>query len=155
VLGTPQQGVVLLQIDAMLGLLAFALPVAGGVRRLRWPLVIAVGLSAFVVATLATQAPAPLPHGAGVLVFGSVAALGEEAFFRRLVYGVLSGRGPAVAVLGSAVLFALVHVPIYGTTAFVVDLGAGLVLGWQRWASGSWIPAGVTHVAANLLAVLR
>jgi membrane protease YdiL (CAAX protease family) len=154
VLGTPQQGLVLLQIYAVLGLIALAIPLPRGVRHVAWSVVIAVGVSAFVAATLATRMPAVLPHGPAVLVFGSIAALGEEAFFRRLVYGVLAHRGAAIAVVGSAALFALVHVPIYGPAAFWVDLGAGLVLGWQRWAAGSWVPAGVTHVAANLLAVL-
>jgi membrane protease YdiL (CAAX protease family) len=155
VLGTPQQAPVLLQVYAVLGLIAFVIPLPGGVRRIAWPVVIAVGLSAFVAATLMTRIPAALPHGPAVLIFGSIAALGEEAFFRRLVYGVLAHRGAAIAVVGSAALFALVHVPLYGPAAFWVDLGAGLILGWQRWASGSWVPAGVTHVAANLLAVLR
>jgi membrane protease YdiL (CAAX protease family) len=154
VLGTAEQGPVLLQTYAVLGLIAFAIPLPGGARRVASPVVIAVGLSAFVAATLLMRAPAALPHGPAVLVFGSIAALGEEAFFRRLVYGTLAHRGAAIAVVGSAVLFALVHVPLYGPVAFWVDLGAGLILGWQRWASGSWVPAGVTHVAANVLAVL-
>jgi membrane protease YdiL (CAAX protease family) len=154
VLGTAEQGLVLLQIYAVLGLIAFVIPLPGGARHVASPVVITVGLSAFVAATLLTRAPAALPHGPAVLVFGSIAALGEEAFFRRLVYGTLAHRGAAIAVVGSAVLFALVHVPLYGPAAFWVDLGAGLILGWQRWASGSWVPAGVTHVAANVLAVL-
>lgn len=154
-LGTPQQVPFLLEVYAVLAVIAFVVPLPAGRRHVAWPFVIAVGLVAFVTATLATRSPAALPHGPAVLVFGSVAALGEEAFFRRLVYGVLVHRGAAVAVVGSAALFALVHVPIYGPTAFWVDLGAGLVLGWQRWVSGSWIPSGATHVVANLLAVLR
>ena len=52
-------------------------------------------------------------------------------------------------------LFALVHLPAYGVVALPVDLGAGLLLSWQRWASGTWtVPAG-THAFANVLAVLR
>jgi len=38
---------------------------------------------------------------------------------------------------------------------FPVDLGAGLLLSWQRWAGGSWGVPAATHAAANLLAVLR
>jgi hypothetical protein len=38
--------------------------------------------------------------------------------------------------------------------AFWVDLGAGLLLSWQRWASGTWAVPAATHVAANLLVVL-
>jgi membrane protease YdiL (CAAX protease family) len=58
-----------------------------------------------------------------------------------------------VAVLGSAVVFALVHLPAYGTAALPVDLGAGLLLSWQRSASGRWTVPAVTHAVANLLAV--
>jgi hypothetical protein len=38
---------------------------------------------------------------------------------------------------------------------FWVDLGAGLLFGWQRWASGGWAAPAITHGAANLMAVLR
>jgi membrane protease YdiL (CAAX protease family) len=53
------------------------------------------------------------------------------------------------------VVFALVHLPAYGTAAIPVDFGAGLLFGWQRWASGTWTAPAITHGAANLLAVLR
>jgi hypothetical protein len=35
-----------------------------------------------------------------------------------------------------------------------IDLAAGLVLSWQRWASGSWRVPAVTHVLANVLVVI-
>jgi hypothetical protein len=35
-----------------------------------------------------------------------------------------------------------------------VDLAAGVLLGWQRWATGSWTASAVTHAAANVLMVL-
>ena len=57
-------------------------------------------------------------------------------------------------MVGSAVLFALVHVTVYGLWVFPLDLAAGLVFGWQRWVSGSWRPSAVTHVVANLLVML-
>ncbi len=59
-----------------------------------------------------------------------------------------------MAVVGSALLFAAVHVPLYGVAAFPVDLGAGLLFSWQRWASGDWTVPAATHAAANLLAVI-
>ena len=46
------------------------------------------------------------------------------------------------------------HVPLYGVAAFPVDLGAGLLLSWQRWASGTWTVPAATHTAANVLAVM-
>jgi hypothetical protein len=38
--------------------------------------------------------------------------------------------------------------------ALPIDLAAGAVLGWQRWATGSWAVPAVTHVVANLLMVV-
>jgi len=83
------------------------------------------------------------------------AAIAEEAFFRRLLYGRLLRLGPAVAVVGSALAFGAVHVPLHGTASFPVDLGAGLVLSWQRWAGGRWEVPAATHALANVLAVAR
>ena len=61
-----------------------------------------------------------------------------------------------MAVIGSAVLFAAIHVPLYGIAVLPVDLGAGLMLSWQRWATGTWTVPAATHAAANVLAtVLR
>lgn len=118
-------------------------------------IVLAVGLGAFVVARLMAAPVAPLAVGASAVGLNLVAAVAEEAFFRKFLYGSLLPFGAAGAIVLSSLVFALVHVPLYGGAVFWVDLGAGLLLGWQRWASGSWgIPA-ATHAAANILAVLR
>jgi membrane protease YdiL (CAAX protease family) len=84
-----------------------------------------------------------------------LAAVAEEALFRRLAYGRLLRFGAATAIVGSAVAFALLHVPLYGAAVLPVDLGAGLLLSWQRWASGTWTVPAATHAAAELLAVWR
>jgi membrane protease YdiL (CAAX protease family) len=81
------------------------------------------------------------------------AAVAEEALFRRVLYERLLRFGVVAAVIGSAALFALVHLPAYGVAAMPVDLGAALLLSWQRYASGRWTVPAVTHVVANLLAV--
>jgi membrane protease YdiL (CAAX protease family) len=118
-------------------------------------IVAGIGIAAVAFATAAIPGPRfVVAHGPGVLALNSLAAVAEEAFFRRLVYGGLVRLGAMAAVLGSALLFALVHVPLYGMAAFWVDLGAGLLLSWQRWASGGWAAPALTHVTANLLAVL-
>jgi membrane protease YdiL (CAAX protease family) len=123
--------------------------------RLSPSLVLAPGVVVVVVAASETGAGFPLPHGALVLALGVGAAVSEELFFRRLVYGALEPWHPAAAIIGSALLFALVHVPLYGPAVFWVDLGAGLVFSWQRWASGDWTAPAATHAVANVLAVLR
>jgi membrane protease YdiL (CAAX protease family) len=139
------------------GLLALSLAVTQprGRAVLPWPLVLVVGVGAVVAGAFVGGAAPPVPHTATLTALGAAAAVAEEAFFRRFIYGGLARWGPVVAVLGSALLFALVHVPIYGVVAFPVDLGAGLLLSWQRWASGSWSVPATTHVVANLLAVMR
>jgi membrane protease YdiL (CAAX protease family) len=82
-----------------------------------------------------------------------LAAVAEEALFRRLLYDRLLRFGVVAAVVGTAVVFALAHLPAYGLVAMPVDLGAALLLSWQRYASGRWTVPAVTHAVANLLAV--
>lgn len=114
-----------------------------------------LGAAAVALAWLAVRTPA-IPAGAGsaALLLDTLAALAEEALFRRLMYGWLLRWGPVAAVGGTAVAFALVHVPTYGWVALPIDLGAGLVLSWQRWACGRWEVPAATHALANLLAVV-
>lgn len=80
-----------------------------------------------------------------------LAAVCEEAFFRRMLYGRLLRYGAGTAVACSAAAFALVHLPAYGPEAAVVDLDAGLLLGWQRWVTGTWSAPALTHAFANLI----
>jgi len=116
--------------------------------------VLALGVAAFALGRLLSSGAArPVPMGLA-LALNTLAAVAEEAFFRRLVYGTLLRGGAAAAVVGSAVAFAAVHVTVYGPWVLPLDLAAGLVLGWQRWASGSWRVPALTHVLANLLVVL-
>lgn len=137
---------------------AMAIPVGAGVSPRRaggLAGAIVVGVIAIGAGTLASGPAVPAPLGAAALPLALLAALAEEALFRRVLYARLERLAPAIAVIGSAALFALVHLPAYGTTALPVDLGAGLLFGWQRWASGTWTAPAATHAFANLVAVLR
>jgi membrane protease YdiL (CAAX protease family) len=136
-------------------LAAIALPGALRERRAPAGAVLALGLAGIGVAAFAGGAPIPFPHSASTIAVSLAAAIAEEALFRKVVYDELGRAGAAVALLGSALLFAAIHVPEYGISAFPVDLGAGLLLSWQRWASGTWAVPAATHAAANLLAVIR
>jgi membrane protease YdiL (CAAX protease family) len=128
-----------------IGAASIAAPMApSSGRHLRPALVLAIGLAAV-----------GAPWGAAAAPLSLLAAVAEEALFRRVAYGRLERFGALVAIVGSASLFALVHLPAYGVAALPVDLGAGLLLSWQRWASGSWTVPAATHAAANLVAVLR
>lgn len=129
-------------------------PVAPGRRRLHPGIVLIAGLAAVGGAALAAGRPVPIPFGAWALPLTLLAAVAEEALFRRAAYGALEPAGPVVAIGLTALLFALIHILLYGVAAFPVDLGAALLFGWQRWASGTWTVSAGTHAAANLLAVI-
>jgi membrane protease YdiL (CAAX protease family) len=116
--------------------------------------VLAFGVTAVYGAAFSAGPPLPVPQGIWAAPLAVGAAVAEEAFFRRFLYGHLVQRGAVVAIFGSALAFAAVHVPVYGGAAFWIDLGAGLMLSWQRWASGAWTVPAATHAFANLLAVM-
>jgi membrane protease YdiL (CAAX protease family) len=155
--GVPGAGVLLGVGYLVLGTAAVLVPRPGTeMRRVAprgrgGPLVAGRGA---LVAAVAVAGPVPDRRvGAAAAGLALMAAVTEEALFRRVLYDRLERFGPAPAVLGSAVVFALVHLPAYGAVAMPVDLGAGLLLSWQRYASGRWTVPAVTHAIANLLAV--
>ena len=117
--------------------------------------VLLVGVGAFAVGRVLSGGSPAVPAATGFVVgMNTLAAVAEEAFFRRLVYGALLAGGPGVALVGSSVLFAAVHVTVYGAWVLPLDLAAGLLFGWQRQVTGSWAVPAVTHAVANLLVVL-
>jgi len=154
-LPTPARVVSLAAISGAILVASLLVPVPAGVRRIHPAIALAVGMAGVGVAAFAAGRPAGVPFSPWALPLSILAAAAEEALFRRAAYGAIDARlGAAAAIGGTAVLFALVHVPLYGVAAFPVDLGAGLLLGWQRWASGNWTVPAATHAAANVLAVL-
>jgi membrane protease YdiL (CAAX protease family) len=122
------------------------------VARVRWRAATLLGVAT--VAAAHALRPPPVVHVAipGLAVAALMAAaVAEEAFFRRFLYGWLAGGGPALAIVGTATVFAAVHIPAYGVRAFPIDFTAGLLFGWQRWATGGWTASALTHAAANLV----
>ncbi|HUR23951.1 MAG TPA: CPBP family glutamic-type intramembrane protease [Acidimicrobiales bacterium] len=117
--------------------------------------VLAVGAVAFTLGRAVVELPVR-PWGVAVAVgLNALAALAEEAFFRRYLYGLVTERhGEVVAVVVTAGAFALVHVTVWGWWVLPLDLAAGLVLSWQRAATGRWSVPAATHVLANTLALL-
>jgi membrane protease YdiL (CAAX protease family) len=89
-----------------------------------------------------------------VLVTVSVVVpLGEETFFRGFAYQLLRARlGVAPAVLGTALLFALVHGLDVGAWVPLLPIGVLFALLVER--SGSLVPAVAAHGMVNALAVL-
>jgi membrane protease YdiL (CAAX protease family) len=139
-------GAILVRVPAVLGGRPSTAPVVAATL---------VGVVAVVVAAIAVGPSIPVPVPAWAPVTNALAAIGEEGLFRRAAFGWLERFGPLAAVVATAVLFALVHVPVYGASALPVDLGAGLLFGWQRAVSGTWSVPAATHVVANLVTVLR
>jgi membrane protease YdiL (CAAX protease family) len=139
----------------LIGLASLAVPLRPSRPTIAPGTVLLVGLAAVGIAGAAGGTPVPVPWSAAALPLSLLAAVAEEALFRRAAFGRLERFGPIAAVVGSALLFGLVHLPAYGVEALPVDVGAGLLFGWQRWASGSWTASAATHAAANAWAVLR
>ena len=144
-----------------LGMCGAAWPLAGafgGRPAGLWPSlgVFALGVAAFTVGRWVVDVPAFMPAGLAVAVaLNALAAVAEEAFFRRYLYGLLAPSfGTVAAVVGTAAAFALVHVTLWGWWVLPLDLAAGLVLSWQRAASDRWSVPAATHVLANTLALL-
>jgi membrane protease YdiL (CAAX protease family) len=138
-----------------IGLASLAVPLERDRARMAPGLALLLGLGAVAAVASVSGSPVPLPWSAATLPLSVLAAVAEEALFRRLAYGRLQRFGTAVAIVGSALLFGLVHVPAYGPAALPVDVGAGLLFGWQRWASGTWTVPAATHAFTNVLVVLR
>jgi len=157
-LATRQIGDAALAITAGVGVVGLLVPsssseAVGAIEWGRWTVPMAVGVGAFALTRLVVVLPAEPTHL--YPLFGNVvAAFAEEALFRRLLFGRLVRWGAATAIVGSAVAFAAVHLPAYGSLAFGVDLAAGLLFGWQRWVTRSWVAPGVTHAIANVLQLL-
>lgn len=116
--------------------------------------ILGAGVAMFAAGRLIGGGHAPAPFTARFIALNSLAAVAEEAFFRRAVYAALAPVGAVFAVVGAATLFALVHVTVYGAWVLPIDVAAGLLFGWQRWATNSWSVPAATHVLANVLVVV-
>jgi hypothetical protein len=146
-----------LALFVTLGLIGVAWPLRTRGRaaaRSAATLALVLGLAAFAVGRALGGLPPRPPGLALALGLNALAAVAEEAFFRRLAYGWFLRWGVTAAVAGSAALFAVAHVTVWGWGVLPLDLAAGLLLSWQRAASGRWSVPAATHVAANTLALL-
>src|SRR5688572_20851581 len=107
------------------GTWSFVIPVAGGAAALLavprierssvervMPATVA-GMAAFALVRMAHPVPSLRATTLGLLA-SMLAGIGEELLFRHGLYAVLERKGALVAVIGSALVFGLVHVPMYG-----------------------------------------
>src|SRR5439155_21464227 len=99
--------------------------------------VTSVGVAAFAAARmLAVHTPAPGTWLA--LAATGVAAIAEEAFFRRFLYGWLARWGEGMAVSGAAAAVAAVHLRGCGVGGLPVHLRRGALFGLPRWGTRRW-----------------
>lgn len=81
----------------------------------------------------------------------TVVAAVEELVLRGVLFdAVRSQSGDAVAVAVTALLFAVIHLPLYGIQSLPIDLCVGVFLGSLRLASGDVTAPLVAHVLADL-----
>jgi membrane protease YdiL (CAAX protease family) len=116
--------------------------------------VFATGVLVFASGRVLAAGHTPARPTGVLILLNTFAAVAEEALFRRAAFSALLAAGPVCAITGSALLFGLAHVTVYGWWAFPMDLAAGIVLGWQRWASGNWAVPAATHALADLMVVI-
>src|SRR5439155_22368936 len=107
------------------------------VRACAWPLeratpsvatvvvVTATGATAFALGRLAGNWHGPSTLVTRLVVLNGLAAVAEEAFFRRFLYGLLVPSGAAIAVGGPAAFVAVVQVTVYGCEVLPPDLARG------------------------------
>ena len=78
-------------------------------------------------------------------------AVAEEAVLRGLLFDRLRrAGGPLLALAATTVLFALMHVPLYGWHVVPLDLAAGLALGGLRIVSRGILAPAIAHAVADL-----
>jgi membrane protease YdiL (CAAX protease family) len=143
------------------GLALLAIAALGGIRpSVPRPVAIAGGVAAgalLVAGSLLARWPVPplvLGHAAAFepwLVVTTLVATAEELVLRGALWSWMADSGGDIAaLLATSLLFALIHVPIYGPSVFVLDLGVGLLFGGLRiWFGGPAAPA-AAHVFADL-----
>jgi len=103
----------------------------------------------------------PVLHFSLLAVFVIAAIVLLELFFRGVVYSRLRNRsGVTVAILGSAVLYALMLTPAFYRWPEELGLAvsAGILLAGARWVTGSIVPGlvaqGVLAVSAAMFIIL-
>lgn len=81
----------------------------------------------------------------------SAVAIAEELVLHGSLFTLLEREhGPYAAVALTSVVFALIHVPLYGWGVLPIDLAAGVWLGGIRLVSGGPAAPAITHVLADL-----
>ncbi len=125
------------------GLAAIAMGAAGGsVLIASW--LVASGSPALEIAPLNAGLALWTPLVAGV-------AVAEEVAMRGALFDAIrTWCGDGGALVATTLLFALLHVPLYGIGSLPLDLAAGMLLGGLRMVSGGVLAPALAHVIADL-----
>ena len=113
------------------------------------------GLLLIAVPVLIQPGPRPIglrpePFAAWALVT-SLVAVGEEALLRGALFDAVKTTGGLItAIAVTSVVFALMHVPLYGWSVVPVDIGAGVILGGLRILGRGVSAPAVAHTFADL-----
>ena len=95
---------------------------------------------------------APTPTLLAWSLIVTLVACSEEFALRGMLFNaVTSARGPVAAVVVTSVIFAFMHVPLYGWQALPLDLAVGALLGVLRYYGGVTASA-TAHTLADLAA---
>jgi uncharacterized protein len=115
------------------------------------------GGAALVAAWLLSRGAAGLefaPVNAGLAIWTPLVALiavAEEVVFRGVLFdAVRDWGGDGAALVATTLVFALIHVPLYGIGSLPLDLAAGLLLGGLRVVSRGVLAPAIAHVVADL-----
>jgi membrane protease YdiL (CAAX protease family) len=90
-------------------------------------------------------------------LFLTLMAISEEMFFRGFIVGWLEQRTNfIIAILASAVIFAVYHFAVYSTStsALLYVFGAGLILAFSVIKTKSLAPTTSAHILNNVITVL-
>jgi membrane protease YdiL (CAAX protease family) len=110
-------------------------------------------LVALALATRSTQLPSLAPATAFVPWAAAtiLVATTEEIVLRGALFDALDlSLGTVAAILMTSVVFALIHVPLYGWHVVPLDLGVGLWLAGLRLTTGGIAAPAVAHTIADL-----
>jgi membrane protease YdiL (CAAX protease family) len=143
------------------GACLLALGIAGGAKaglpRARALPIGLAGGAVLVIVALVARGGSPLstfPTGVPFLPWALatvLVAVGEEAVLRGVLFDALDEhRGAIVAILGTSVAFALIHVPVYGWHVVPLDFGVGMWLAGLRLLAGGIGAPAAAHALADL-----
>jgi len=94
--------------------------------------------------------------GVNASLYSILMAIAEEQFFRGFLANFLMEKGFFVGVVGSAMIFTVYHLAVYGTamSALMFVLIGGMILAWVGERSGRLSVPMIAHMINNLISTV-